>query len=182
MNMLPDKIVNPNIVASRPTIRGLSILYSVGTVLSYEVAHEYFERYHYVWCCPYFSAPRDSFLKMPRSSVPAEIYRELLKDVQGTDMHSTKIDAIRIGLTRGANQKFEAGVISVEKRDEVLQVINRAPIELFRPLLYVIPYANVVDIIQEVSIDKRAAVMSQEYLIPQLHEDHFDVMELEVAQ
>ena len=57
------------------------ILYSVNTVLAYEVNTTYYNDTHFVWCAPYFDCrktPRN-YKNNPPTSNPCEFYKLLLR-------------------------------------------------------------------------------------------------------
>jgi hypothetical protein len=56
--------------------------------------------------------------------------------------------------------------------------VARAQITDFKPLLLVIPYAPVRDIVKPAEIGARAKATSEEYIIEALPRDSFDVLEI----
>jgi hypothetical protein len=142
------------------------------------------ERYrgdlHYVWCGDCFDGKRSSAYSssalVPPSSNPADIYRELRRDVDGRDTHSAKIAAQKASFMSLAIKWFAAGEITANDRDDIVYMVNHAPFDLWRPLLYVIPRAIVQPRIQLVPVSQRAG-FGNEYIIPDLSRSEFDLVE-----
>ena len=62
-------------------------LFSVGTNLSYSIAHDYYYNVQYVWCSTHF----DSVDQAPTSN-PATIARKYIDEALKGDRHSPSID------------------------------------------------------------------------------------------
>jgi hypothetical protein len=156
------------------------LLYSTNTWLAYQIGQRYYGAEHYVWCTPHFDPSKKARLDatVPPSSNPAAIYRRLFEDVQAGDLHSAKIEENRTGIVSGVELKFDADVISLDQAIEILKIVDAAVCQDFRPLLYVIPYAWVKTLVREASLEERASLMSEEYLIDRLPRRYFDVLEL----
>lgn len=166
---------------SRATLRAANhlLLYSTNTWLAYKISKEYYGDFHYVWCSPYFSArsvPAYDYTNPPSSS-PSEIYDVLFADTKRGDLHSARIEANRIGLLHGANKKAAAGIIDGKKKREIYSIVKQAETLNFRPLLYIIPSALVLDMAKEVPVNKRAHPFSVEFIIENLPRSHFDIVE-----
>jgi len=159
-----------------------TILYSANTWLSYCIAQRYYNEIHYVWCTPYCDgrtlALREACL--PPTSSPFEIYKNLQEEVRRGDRHSTKIVENKTGILRGAELKKEAGVITVQQERDIISIVERAEQIDFRPLLYVIPYVGVADIVREVPVEDKAHPLSQEYRIESLSRRLFDVIDIPI--
>lgn len=158
------------------------ILYSVNTMLAYNINQRFYKQKHYVWCCPFFNSKSKGYYdaNVPRSSLPAEIYMELLKDIRSNDGHSTKIKENRIGLLKGAVTKFKQGVISSDTKDIILSMIKKASVIDFTPLIYVIPFSKTKKLIEEVPIEDKASVLSPELRIKELPRNLFDIMDFDL--
>jgi hypothetical protein len=156
------------------------LLYSTNTLLAYRIGRKYYGDEHYVWCTPHFDPRKESRLDatVPPSSSPAEIYRGLFEDVQRADLHSAKIEENRAGIASGVELKWDSGVISTDQAIEILKIVEAAGCQDFRPLLYVIPHALVKPMLREVPLEKRASLMSDEFVIDRLPRRFFDVLEL----
>ena len=156
------------------------ILYSVNTLLAYRIAQKYYGGRHYVWCAPYFNRPIDSprAHALPPSSVPAEIYKNLLEAIKSGDRHCAAIANNKVGLRRGAIKKREAGIIDDQQLQDINWVIDEAEAGDFAPLLYVIPFAETVSsLAHEVPVQDKAHPFSEEYLIEALPHNLFNVIE-----
>ena len=156
------------------------LLYSTNTRLAYQIAQKYYGAEHYVWCTPHFDPRTQARLDatVPPSSSPAEIYRGLFDDVQRTDLHSAKIKDNRAGIGNSVEIKYDSGVISLDQAIEILKIVDAAGCQDFRPLLYVIPHALVKAMLREVPVEKKASLLSDEFMIDRLPRRFFDVLEL----
>src|SRR6266511_6481455 len=67
---------------------------------------------------------------VPPSSNPADIYRELQRDVQGMDSHSAKIAAQKVMFTSLAIEWEQRGEISSTHRDEIIYLVTHASFDL----------------------------------------------------
>jgi hypothetical protein len=76
--------------------------------------------------CPTFDIP-DFHGVNPPSSTPAEIFRNLAKEVKNNDDHSQKIEQNRSGLKKGATKKREANVITSDEEKEIVKIVEKAP-------------------------------------------------------
>lgn len=154
------------------------ILYSANTLLAYRINQGYYRERHFVWCNPYFSASAPAIdVQMPPSSTPSEICRNLFGDVSQQDLHSSRIQANRDGIRKGANLKWSMGEITQEQLEEIEQIVSAASVADFRPLLYVIPFALIAAQVKPVRPADRAHPFSREYIIEDLQRSSFDVLE-----
>jgi len=155
------------------------VLYSTNTWLAHKVSKEYYDDFHFVWCSPYFSARSVSGYDYtnPPSSSPGEIYDRLFADVAAGDRHSAKIKDNRWGIIEGAEKKCLEGRITRKQLREIREVVKDAEMLKFRPLLYIIPFASVVNMIKDAPIHARANPLSKEYIIERLPRSHFDIIE-----
>lgn len=158
------------------------VLYSANTKLAFQINEKYYNQKHYVWCSDSFNrlySPVGPYPNPP-SSTPLIIYERFAAAVRGTDLHSSEIEKNAIGLRNGAVHQYASGLITEDQRDEILAVIEIAQSrtrELFLPLIYVIPYANVEAIATPVPIIDRAAPLSDEFIIKELDRQLFDTIE-----
>ena len=156
------------------------LLYSTNVYLKLIIQEKYYNDKHYVWCSEFFdnnsAAKHSSGALISPSSNPASIYRELKRDIIGKDKHSAKITAQKASFTLRAIQSFDAALISEEDKDEIIFMVEDAPFELWKPLLYVIPSDNVNDRLNLVPIEKRAG-FGNEYIVTDLKRTEFDILE-----
>ena len=155
------------------------VLYSTNTWLAHKISREYYDDFHFVWCSPYFSARSLSGYDYtnPPSSSPGEIYERLFADVAAGDRNSPKIEDNRAGIIDGAEKKCAEERITKKQLREIREMVEDAEMLSFIPLLYIIPFASVVNMIMEAPIDARANPLSKEYIIERLPRSHFDVIE-----
>lgn len=156
------------------------LLYSTNTFLAFRIAEQFYRDVHYVWCSPYFEAPRTPTASLaftnPPSASPRDIYERLHDDVVRGDSHSPKILANRTGIQNGAAQQAMAGKITEEEKVEIYSIANEAALPFFKPLLYLIPISLVTHLLEPVPLAKRANPLSKEYIIRELPRDCFDVI------
>jgi hypothetical protein len=156
-------------------------LYSTNVFLKQEIQRQYRGDIHYVWCSEVFDpkttgAYTSTALIAPSSS-PAAIYRELRRDVDGQDMHSAKIAAQKLSVTKLAIDWDAAGQLKAGEKDEIIYMVQHAGFALWRPVLYVIPRDKVASRISLVPIANRAG-FGPEYIISDLQRSEFDMIEL----
>ena len=63
-------------------------------------------------------------------------------------------------------------------RQLIEATVKRAPLTAFKPLLLVIPYSVVRDVVTPAEPGARAGVMAEEYIIEHLARTCFDILEL----
>lgn len=160
------------------------ILYSANASISYKIGKKYFKNEHFIWCTFRFNSKKThgSLEENPQSSDPYYRYRQLSVEVEDKDEHGALIRETRAGLKKAAEIKYQKGIIDEKARDEILTIVEKASLQEYKPLLYVIPYSKVQHLIQEVPIDKKASPLSDEYIIEQLPEDCFDILDLGVIR
>ena len=156
------------------------LLYSTNTFLKFHIHQRFRNDVHWVWCSEIFDAKKAAALSpdalIAPSSNPADIYRELRRDIEGKDAHSGKISAQKASLQAIAIQWEAAGAIFKQDMQEIIYMVTTASMEYWRPLLYVIPAPKPVARLQLVPIEKRAG-FGKEYIITDLRRDEFDLLE-----
>jgi hypothetical protein len=158
------------------------LLYSTNVYLKFLIQQIYRGDVHYIWCSENcdsktLSSYSPGALVAP-SSNPADIYREIKRDVTNQDRHSAKINGQKATLSSLAVKWEQAGEITTVQKDDIIYLINSADFLLWRPLLYVIPRtAHIEARLQHVPMAQRAGV-GPEFIIPDLARDEFDIIEL----
>ena len=156
------------------------LLWSASCELKYKISAQYYG-YQYAWCSPVFEAatlPKFAVgSAQPPSSDPVTIYRQLHAAVSCKDRHDKKIEGFKKSLRAIAIKSRNAGVITKEHAAEIATRVSRADFQDWKPLMYVIPYANVASRVQLVPIQLRASD-EPEYIIPDLQSHEFQVIEL----
>ena len=157
------------------------VLYSTNVYLKYAIQRDYRDGVHYVWCSEHFDSTTVSRYAcgsmVPPSSNPADIYRELRAAVERSDSHCSKIAEQKASLTTLAIKWEQSGEITTAQKEEIVYMVNNAPFDHWRPLIYVIPRVSVSDRLQLVPIEKRAG-FGNEYIIDDLTKPEFELMEL----
>lgn len=155
------------------------VLYSTMTALAYNINMTYYGGAHYMWCTPYFGSDYKSpHFTVPPSSSPLDIYNTLKKEIDGSDMHGTKIALNRSGIRRGADTMLKRGIIDSVQKREIHAISKTALPEQFRPVLCVIPRMEAVPFYTKVDIKRRANPMSHEYILADLPQSAFDVIRI----
>lgn len=156
------------------------VLYSTNTFLKFHIQERFRNNVHWVWCSEKFDARKAAALSpdalVAPSSNPADIYRELRRDVDGRDTHSAKITAQKASLQAMAVKWKAECEISTLEMEEIIYMVTTGPMELWRPLLYVIPLPQPVARLQLVPIEKRASI-AKEFIITDLRRSEFDLVE-----
>ncbi|MBN14533.1 MAG: hypothetical protein CMJ15_04830 [Pelagibacterium sp.] len=155
------------------------ILYSAMTTLAYNVNMKYYSGRHYMWCTPYFGSDFLSpHFTVPPSSSPLEIYQTIKKEIDGADLHGTKIKLNKMGIRRGADIMASRGQITDDQKREIHTICKMAPPQQFRPLLCVISRVEAVPYYQKVEVKDRANPLSHEYIVADLPQSAFDVIRI----
>ena len=159
------------------------LFYSTNTKIAFFIAEQFYNSEHYVWCAPVYNPEKleayDFRKKIPVSSSPYKIYKNLLDDVNSNDKHSSKIEQNRVGLKKGAAIMFEKGIIDENDFARIVAIVDSAEINEFSPLLYLIPGNNVANKIKSVNVEDAANPLSIEYQIYDLKRDEFEIIEFE---
>jgi len=146
-------------------------LYSIGTHLSYKIAKRYYKNIHYVWCTTEFNSP-----KQPPTSNPSKICKRYLEQIATGDRHTEEIKNNLAGILRGAQAKFELGVIDKKVYNEIKGIVSVAEYESFFPVLYIIDSRKVKNRCEEVAVKDKASDTAVEYRVADLKEDEFEVI------
>lgn len=162
---------------------GFKILYSANSVLAYQVAKRYYGDLHYVWCSPGFGSIATSRLyrSVPPTLSPKERYYRMLNDVKERVRSALTVEETRMGLLRGVEEQRQAGRITIQKGEEILEIIQHATLQDFKPLMYVVPVTSeLLPRIRVVPVNQRVHPLAEEYIISDLKSDEFDVISLDV--
>lgn len=156
------------------------VVYSANVFLKYHIQEKYL-KFHYAWCSHDFDAQTVSRYSpgamTPPSANPAQIIQQLKNDCRLHDKHSAKINEQRAILSSLAVKWHDDGKIGEDQREEILYKVQEADFEHWRPLLYVISTAPVMDRLRLVPISKRAG-FGDEYVIEDLKSTEFDILEI----
>lgn len=157
------------------------ILWSVNSELAWKINVKYYNDVHWVWCTPDFgsSVSTGNLLNNPPSAQALKIYRTLDEAAKSSDRHSSALSNNRTGLRIGVESKYAEGIIGESQRDDINYIIDETECIGFRPLIYVIPYEEVKDIITTVPVSATASPHSTEYIIEELPGDMFTYFRLD---
>ena len=155
--------------------------YSTNTYLSHHISKTFYNETFYVWCSPVFDPDKldalDPRKKIPGSSSPAKIYRDLKSDVEKGDAHSAKIESNKLGLKKGVAEALIKGVIDTEDVARINEMIDVAYIADFCPLLYIIPAHLVRVRIKKISVKEMAHPLGEEYILSDLKSNEFEIIQ-----
>ncbi|MEX2593600.1 MAG: hypothetical protein WD426_12570 [Anditalea sp.] len=159
------------------------LYYSTNTKVAFFIAEQFYQSTHFVWCAPVYNPEKldeyDFRRKIPASSSPFKIYKNLLDDIKSNDKHSSKIEQNRIGLKKGAAIMREKGIIDDNDFARILKIIDLADINEFAPLVYLIPASLVSTKVNSVDVNDAASPLSSECQIYDLQRTEFDIIEFE---
>ena len=155
------------------------ILYSTNTYISYRISEKYYEGKHYVYCsskagCESLS---DRIIDNPPTSCPMYRYKQLKEESQTGELHGL-IKEQKSGLRKGVIEKYKKGIITSKQKKDLLYIIEHSQNTDFKPLLYLIPYENVKELLKEVKVEDKAHPLSEEYIIEELPSDYFEILDL----
>lgn len=155
------------------------VLYSTMTAVAFNINTKYYGGLHYMWCTPYFGSDFQSpHFTVPPSSSPLEIYTTIQKEINGSDLHETKIKLNRMGIRKGAEVMKKLGKISDDAYKEIIAISKLTPMHQFRPLLCVISRIEAIPYYKKVDVKDRANPLSHEYIVADLPQTAFDVIRL----
>ncbi|MGI0014266.1 MAG: hypothetical protein ACREBU_12625 [Nitrososphaera sp.] len=155
------------------------VLYSTMTAVAFNVNMKYYGGLHYMWCTPYFGCDFESpHFTVPPSSSPLEIYKQIAKEIEGADLHNSKIKLNRMGIRKGAETMMKRGKISPDACSEIIAISKIAPMHQFKPLLCIISRLEAVPYQQQVDVRSKANPLSHEYIVADLPHAAFDVIRI----
>ena len=159
------------------------LFYSTNTKIAFFISEQFYNSIHFVWCSPVYDPQKlnkyDYRSKIPVSSSPYRIYKQLLDDVKTGDKHSTKIEQNKTGLKKGAAIMRQKEIIDDIDFARILSIIDSAELNEFVPILYLIPESLVFEKIKSVEIESIANPLSSEFQIQELLRNEFEIIELD---
>lgn len=151
-------------------------LYSAGTKLAYDIAKDYYNNTHYVWCAVKFNSPNQA----PTSN-PATICNRYLSQIISGDRHMDEIPRNITGILNGAKHKFSSGIISDDQRKGISGIVNCAKYRDFMPILYIIDSKKVINKLKIVPEEERACPEIVEYRIFDLEPGEFEIIDFSLC-
>lgn len=116
--------------------------------------------------------------RIPPSSSPCAIFKDLRDAVTGGDTHCNEIIRQRNSLLKLSAKWAKNGEISAAQRQDIVFYLTKSrDLTLWRPVIYVIPRVAVESRILAVPANKRAG-LGNEWIIEKLVRDEFDTIEL----
>ena len=107
-----------------------------------------------------------------------EIYNQISKEIEGSDLHSSKIKLNKMGIRKGAEAMLKRGKITEDACKEIITISKRAPMQQFRPLLCVISRLEAIPYYQKIDVRSKANPLSHEYIVADLPQSAFDVIRI----
>lgn len=160
---------------------GRLFLYSTNVFLKQLLQAKYRKDKHFVWCSESFDGTKlpgytPGALIAP-SSNPSDIYQDLKREVARNDYHSGKIGAQKASFKAQAVKWKIAGEITDSQEQDIIFMVDNAPSNHWRPLLYVIR-RDLVETRMKLVPVSQAASFADEYIIDDLDRSEFDLIEL----
>ena len=150
------------------------ILYSQVTKLAFDINEKYYNGKHFVWC-----SDKPSYGSMQSgNSDPIERSNRIMTAICSQDAHEWLIEENKKGIKKGALYNRKKGIITKKTEQIIITRVNDASFEDFAPLIYVIPYDNVKDVIEVVPDDQKGSEESVEYRLYDLTTDQFDIINI----
>jgi hypothetical protein len=160
---------------------GNGMLYSTNVFLKLILQEKYQRDLHYAWCSDHWDSQALSRYaissQVAPSANPADIFREIKRDVDRGDLHSPKLAAQKASFIARAHEWEKAGSITRSDREDIIYMVEHATSKDWRPLVYVIRRDAVAARLQVVPAHQRAG-LGDEYIIPDLARSEFDILEL----
>jgi hypothetical protein len=157
------------------------MLYSTNVFLKLILQEKYANDRHFVWCSEHFDSQAlsryASSSQVAPSANPADIFREIKRDVDRGDLHSAKLSAQKASFIARAHEWEKAGSISNADREDIIFMVNHASSKDWRPLIYVIRRDAVAARLETVPANQRAG-LGNEYIVRDLARNEFDILEL----
>lgn len=151
-----------------------AIMYSVGTWCAHQVNKHYYQNVHYVWCALSFDN-----LNQAATSNPKTICRRYMEQVLSADRHAEEIERNIAGILRGAQIKFEEGVITLQEKSEIHKLVNAAKYGDFLPVIYVIDCSKIEKKrFKRIKREECANDESAEFVISDLHEGEYELISI----
>lgn len=159
------------------------LFYSVNSYLAWFISKKYYQDTHFVWCAPIFDPTKlddnDPLKCIHESSSPKHIYDVFKNEVKAANISgSKKIQENINGLLNGVNLKLQHKLLSPAEAAIITSVINGAPVEHFRPRLYLIPFTDEIRArLVTVPVGATANPLSTEYQLHDLSGAEFEIIE-----
>lgn len=144
--------------------------YSTQSFLAWVINTYFYNEKHYTYVAPFLPYR----LPNPSTSNPHEIFSRLYKAWLDKDDYDPLIAQNRLGLRKGVMANKENDKLEEEDAARLKSICDRTSIKFFCPVVYRVDMAAIEGdrLVQEGSARRG----SEEYLIPNLREDEFDVL------
>lgn len=161
-----------------PELRKSFNIYSTQSYLAYYINKHYYNDVHYCYCAKYFNDKQLSgnLHPQPASSSPVCIWRGLREALDTNDVHQQHVQVNISGLKRGVVEMLAKNVIDNQTAALLNAIIDKSPVQLFQPLLFVVPVEPNAGRIQRVPLHHKAMVLSDEYVVHELPGSQVEVL------
>ena len=123
------------------------ILYSTNPWFATQIADKYRGGVYLAWVCECFDSskapPSSAASHIAPSSNPRSIYQRLREDCEAEEGHSELIKGYRKTFIRLARAWSADGSITNDHCDEIIATVKSPSWKIWRPVLYVIPRADI---------------------------------------
>jgi hypothetical protein len=157
--------------------------YSANPWFATEIANKYRGGTFFAWVSEYFDTEREApagssgHLIAP-SSNPRKIYEDLLHEWRAQEEHCRVIRDHRKTFRRLAKQWLADGSLTQLQHDEIVASVNAPSWRIWKPVLYVIPRAN-IDATRVIEVQRKdRAGYGPEKQITDLRSHEFDIIDL----
>lgn len=115
-----------------------------------------------------------------RRRIPCYICRELMYASMTKDEHCFKIKDICNKLLLVAESKRRMGEITSEQEKEIKLLVKYSDTyyEMFMPIIYVTEFSVIEQICEPADNEKKASVLSGEYLCREIPRDYFEIVSM----
>ncbi|MDR0883583.1 MAG: hypothetical protein LBN05_03125 [Oscillospiraceae bacterium] len=161
-----EKPIDSAVFPSNAPQNNLNLFFSVQTFLAYHINENYYGGVHFVWCADSFDDK-----ELPPFANPKSIYHSLINT---KDKYSRSINEKMKGILAGAAQMYAKGKINKKELKEIIDIVNRAPVHHFRPVLYLIHKL----LIQPERIDTVVSYRNNIHIIADLSSNECEMLEL----
>lgn len=155
-------------------------LYSVNPKYAHDIATNYRNGNHFVWCSDYFdpstAGSQSLAASIAPSSNPCNIFHILKEACEKEDSHNHLISGYRKTFRRLAKEWLADTSITKSQFDEIISVTKSPSWKIWRPQLYVISRPLILSRLVGVAHKSRAAY-GPEQQIPDLQSHEFEIIE-----
>jgi hypothetical protein len=143
--------------------------YSTQPFISWVINTYFYGNKHYTYLAPFYPYKEVN----PKSSNPFLIYQDLYMPWKDKDIYDKTVGQFRLNLRKGVMSKKNLGQITLDESDKLIEVCDNISIDFFYPVVYRVDIDLPKGRLQKTG---SALVGSNEYFLPDLFEDEFDIL------